>query len=300
MYNKPMRNLTIIIILLITVFVAGYIIFKFSKHDPKQPQSVFSLPDHSEITCITNNTSNSYSSVTSFKKGEILTFPDFNFCYLGDTHQTGPNNKLSIKTSYFQIISKDGRSMRTSWSSGLGDISATPFYVGNKLYSLELAYWEKEDTKLGNNQLVISPWKGNILPHLFRQFDFFDSISTFSPTELSDYLGMKFQVPVLNPSAKNVDFYESPGFSPMSKLIIEAKDDSVTQLSVHFEPELQIKRDDIIAMIKNRYADFKDSAKPTKGDPETTLIYSSGNKMSFVFNEKGDLEFLIITPKQSN
>jgi hypothetical protein len=104
----------------------------------------------------TNQNNTAYQSKVKFELEKPIHFPDFTIVYTGKKSVSGPNNaKWKMTTFYFTVKNQEAIKQIT-WSSGAGDISATPFEINLHKFTLELAFSEKMKLWLKPNELVVS------------------------------------------------------------------------------------------------------------------------------------------------
>ena len=90
-----------------------------------------------------------YGAKVRFSKGTALTFSDFELTYLGERHVASKIYPRGFNCSDFKV-SRGGKSITVSWSSGTGDLGPQDFVFEGKPFSLELRRttkhgWLKDD-----------------------------------------------------------------------------------------------------------------------------------------------------------
>jgi hypothetical protein len=99
-----------------------------------------------------------YGTVVTFSKGKVISFPDFDLEYTGETSSTStfPNgNSFTFKYQEFKI-SKDGQSTVVKWTTGTGIIEPANFEFRSMKFSLELRNAEALKKKLDDDELVVT------------------------------------------------------------------------------------------------------------------------------------------------
>jgi hypothetical protein len=104
----------------------------------------------------TNQNSAAYHSKVKFELEKTIHFPDFTIEYTGKKSVSGPNNAKWKMTTFYFTVKNGEQSKQITWSSGAGDISATPFEINLQKFTLELAFSEKMKLWLKPNELVVN------------------------------------------------------------------------------------------------------------------------------------------------
>jgi hypothetical protein len=91
----------------------------------------------------------SYGAKVHFSKGTTSAFPDFELTYLGGRHVASKVYPRGFNYSDFKV-SRGGKSITVSWSSGTGELGPQDFAFDGKAFSLELRRtakhgWLKDD-----------------------------------------------------------------------------------------------------------------------------------------------------------
>jgi hypothetical protein len=103
-----------------------------------------------------NQANRMYQLKVKFELEKPLYFPDFTIEYTGKKSVPGPGNVKWTMTTFYFTVRKDEESKQVTWSSGAGDISATPFEINQHKFTLELVFSEKIKSWLKSNEMVIS------------------------------------------------------------------------------------------------------------------------------------------------
>ncbi|MGB4774508.1 MAG: hypothetical protein WBP45_05020 [Daejeonella sp.] len=106
----------------------------------------------------TSNVKMNYGEIATFKKGRLLSFPDFDIEYTGIRKETSHfNNGHSFTfTLYDFLIKKNGVEKTISWSPGTGDIGPQNFEFNDKKYTIELKYSINHKKRLDDDEFVIN------------------------------------------------------------------------------------------------------------------------------------------------
>ncbi len=99
-----------------------------------------------------------YGKVVSYGQDKPIKFPDFTLTYTGETKKTSHfDNGNSFTFTYQNFLIKNDKDEKTiSWSSGTGDIAPANFEFKGMKFMLELRYYEKENKRLGDGEMVIT------------------------------------------------------------------------------------------------------------------------------------------------
>lgn len=99
-----------------------------------------------------------YGEIATFKKGKLLSFPDFGIEYTGirkKTTQFNNGNSFTF-TLYDFLIKKNGAEKTISWSPGTGAIGPQNFEFNDRKYTIELTYSINHKKQLSDNEFVIN------------------------------------------------------------------------------------------------------------------------------------------------
>lgn len=95
-----------------------------------------------------------YGTKVRFSKGTALTFPDFELTYQGRRHVATPRFPRGFNYEDF-TVSRGGKSITVSWSSGTGDIGPQLFDFDGHHFTLELRHADRFKGWLKEDELVI-------------------------------------------------------------------------------------------------------------------------------------------------